>query len=224
MPKIHINFDTSRNRNSSDSEGASVPNLDDESEQRRLRILECVGGEKIRAFARRAEISETALRSYLKGLRLPKQSAIAKIARAGNKSIDWLTNGGSDHILKQMVVTGHHQSVQVPSMTLDGREWSNLSQQLMQPVLEALETIHGECFSQEPAKIQIGYALEFIGLLVSVANSVPKERNPLAIRYMTQEMLTAQLQIFLKLGWISQYPEKKRTKPQRPDGMPNNIF
>lgn len=224
MPKNDINSDTSMNQNSSDSKGAAVPILNDESEQRRLRILECVGEEKIRAFARRAEISEAALRSYLKGLRLPKQSAIAKIARAANKSTDWLTNGRSAHLLKQMAVTVHNQSEQTASLSLDGNEWSNLTQQLMQPVLEALETIHGERFSQEPAKLQIAYALEFIGLFVSMASCIPKDRNPLAITYMTRDMLNAQIQIFLKLGWISKYPERTRSKPQRPDGMPDYIF
>ncbi len=93
MPKTIDTTAIEGNRNSSDSKAPSVPILDEESELLRQRIKEVVGDEPRRAFARRAQLSDTALRDYIEGRRRPKREALEKIARAGMVVGAWLTEG-----------------------------------------------------------------------------------------------------------------------------------
>lgn len=56
------------------------------------RLRQVIGGEAIYAFARRAGISDTALRSYLKGS-VPSIEKALQIAQVGRVSLNWLITG-----------------------------------------------------------------------------------------------------------------------------------
>jgi transcriptional regulator with XRE-family HTH domain len=60
---------------------------------RRIALLRHRLGLSQVAFARQAGISRNALVEYERGSRVPKSGALARIAKAGGSSVDWLLNG-----------------------------------------------------------------------------------------------------------------------------------
>jgi transcriptional regulator with XRE-family HTH domain len=57
------------------------------------RLKEVVGKESIRSFAKKCDISDTALRQYLSGKSEPTRLPLIAIARAGMVNIEWLVTG-----------------------------------------------------------------------------------------------------------------------------------
>jgi transcriptional regulator with XRE-family HTH domain len=60
---------------------------------RRIALLRHRLGLSQVAFARQAGISRNALITYERGDGVPKSGALARIAKAGESSVDWLLNG-----------------------------------------------------------------------------------------------------------------------------------
>ncbi len=57
------------------------------------RLTEIIGKEPVRSFARRADISEGAIRQYMSGNRYPDLDFLAAIAVAGEVNLLWLATG-----------------------------------------------------------------------------------------------------------------------------------
>lgn len=57
------------------------------------RLKEAINGESVRAFGRRAEVSEGALRQYMKGNRYPDLDILFAIAQTANVNLEWLATG-----------------------------------------------------------------------------------------------------------------------------------
>ena len=57
-----------------------------------LKLL--IANESVNSFAKKCELSESGIRSYLQGT-LPKIDAAIKIANANSVSLDWLISGGN---------------------------------------------------------------------------------------------------------------------------------
>lgn len=208
------------NRNSSDSNADPVPILDKESELLRQRIKSIVGDEKKRAFARRAGISETALRGYMAGIRKPKREAIECMARAGNANPDWLATGSGERSRKGLIMHtsgGGKTNTSLLAMqtmagyTVDGatrntKPISSLIDKLLQPALAALQLVHGDQFKAEPASLQLDYAMNLSALLNELAASTPEHHDPLSVTRLSTDDLASQLRVFLALGWAKTYP------------------
>lgn len=60
------------------------------------RLENIIGDESIRAFARRAEISDGALRQYLSGKSEPTRPALIKLANAAGVNLTWLITGAGE--------------------------------------------------------------------------------------------------------------------------------
>lgn len=60
------------------------------------RLKEVIGKEPVRSFARRATISEGAVRQYMNGNRYPDLDFLAAITSAGNVNLLWLATGEGD--------------------------------------------------------------------------------------------------------------------------------
>jgi phage repressor protein C with HTH and peptisase S24 domain len=58
----------------------------------RQRLNECIQGSSVAAFARRADIPDSTLRSYVDGSSLPSLDTAVKIARAAGRPLDWFAN------------------------------------------------------------------------------------------------------------------------------------
>lgn len=220
MPKTADTEAFAENRNCSDSNAERVPIPDLESELLCMRIKSVVGEEKKRAFARRAGISDTALRSYISGSRKPKREAIEGIARAGHVSPDWLATGKGEKS-RQAYVTlsagGGKTNTSLLAMqamaeykpdtpTRNTKPTPTLIEKLLQPSLAALQLVYGDQFKAEPASLQLDYAMNLSDLLIGLAAGAPDDRSPLDVARLSIDDLAAQLRVFLALGWARSYP------------------
>ena len=77
-------------RSSRDEHNFGVPRSNSEIEEtftERFRLA--LSGSSVAAFARRAEVADSTLRSYLDGGSLPSWDTAVRIARAAGRSLDW---------------------------------------------------------------------------------------------------------------------------------------
>lgn len=58
----------------------------------RDRLMECLRGTSVAAFARKAEVPDSTMRSYVDGSSLPSWETAVKIARAAGRPLDWFAN------------------------------------------------------------------------------------------------------------------------------------
>lgn len=96
--KIRFKVSTVKDRNSS-----PYPSTDseDRTEGFPARLGELIGNSSVRAFARKAGVSDTFLRQCLAGRTEPTRTKLMALARAGGTSVEWLaTGGGSRHVVK----------------------------------------------------------------------------------------------------------------------------
>ncbi|MCA1979833.1 MAG: helix-turn-helix domain-containing protein [Thiobacillus sp.] len=57
------------------------------------RLRDCIGDEPVAAFARRCDLSEGLIRSYLKAEKQPGMERLIRIADAAGVSLEWLATG-----------------------------------------------------------------------------------------------------------------------------------
>lgn len=60
------------------------------------RLADVIGSSSVRAFARRAGVSDTFLRQCLAGRTEPTRTKLLAICRAGGVSVEWLATGSGD--------------------------------------------------------------------------------------------------------------------------------
>lgn len=66
------------------------------------RLGELIGDSSVRAFARKAGVSDTFLRQCLAGRTEPTRTKLLALARAGETTVEWLaTGGGSRHAVAE---------------------------------------------------------------------------------------------------------------------------
>lgn len=216
MPKTIDTTELDPNRNSSDSDELPVLILDEESELLRQRIKEVVGEEKVRAFARRAQISATALRNYIEGRRRPKRDAIEKIARTGSVVYAWLLEGRRPkyrHEMTQSMSLGNMQPSNGAAMVMEYSKGidpatpsGTINAQLLQLCLEACKHVHGEAFIKTLADSQILYAADLYNQLVALANAKAPATHLEDFCRLDAKALADQLRVFLQMGWAAKFP------------------
>lgn len=69
------------------------------------RLNECLMGESVRSFAKRTNLSETAVRKYVNGESTPNVERLVAIAEGAGVSVEWLATGKKDNPHKQPVDT-----------------------------------------------------------------------------------------------------------------------
>lgn len=163
MPETSASSSFSENRNSSDSERNEVPIRSIESELTAARINEVVGNESKRAFARRAGISETALRDYIELRRNPKREALASIAEAGSVTIEWLATGKGPKTRAEQRAAQSQAPYQVVPEALPA---PRIDYALLRQCLGACTIVYGAPFSAAPVALQLEHAADFYNALL----------------------------------------------------------
>lgn len=99
----------------------------DEADRFPHRLADLIGDMSVRAFARKAGVSDTFLRQCLAGRTEPTRTKLIAIAQAGGASVDWLVTGnGSQHNGNTAVSVG-------PAARLD--------RQLLETIIEITESV-----------------------------------------------------------------------------------
>lgn len=93
MTKSIENAGIEGNRKTSDSSDASLPIQKTESEAFVERLKKITEGESNRSFAKRCEMSDALLGSYLRGEKTPGMDRLVAIASAAGVTVDWLATG-----------------------------------------------------------------------------------------------------------------------------------
>lgn len=92
------------------------------------RLGKLIGDSSVRAFARKAGVSDTFLRQCLAGRTEPTRTKLLALARAGETTVEWLaTGGGSRHAVAE-----------------SGGPHSGLDRTLLESVIAAVEQVLGE--------------------------------------------------------------------------------
>jgi len=103
------------------------------------RLADLIGDMSVRAFARKAGVSDTFLRQCLAGRTEPTRTKLIAIARAGGASVDWLVTGNGSQ----------HARDGAASVLPDGP----LDRQLLETIIEVTESVLADCNgSLSPAK------------------------------------------------------------------------
>lgn len=87
-----------------DRSSSPYPVDDDErhSDDFPQRLGKLIGDSSVRAFARKAGVSDTFLRQCLAGRTEPTRTKLMALARAGETTVEWLaTGGGSRHVVTE---------------------------------------------------------------------------------------------------------------------------
>lgn len=95
--KIRFKVSTVKESNSS-----PYPSNDNRPDDFPVRLGELIGNSSVRAFARKAGVSDTFLRQCLAGRTEPTRTKLLALAHAGETTVEWLaTGGGSRHVVAE---------------------------------------------------------------------------------------------------------------------------
>lgn len=130
----------------------SFPSERKETFADRLELV--IGSTSVRTFASAVDLSEGALRKYLKGVSLPQIDKALQIAKQGNVSLNWLISGeGSMH--------PNNQGATIAEVTIDTGTFSE-EFALIPGYHIAVSTGHGELSQSEQVKRHLAFRKKWL--------------------------------------------------------------